>query len=285
MAKAESKPVFGVILAGGRGTRLAPLTDVCNKHLLPVYDRPMIFHTLAAFRAAGIFEVAIATNRGDLPAMSDAIGPAKRHGLESIKLVPQYEPRGVADALSVVESVCAGRRLCVVLGDNLFGEPFAPLLARFETERPEAMFTLARIDDPDRLRGYGVARFESSPTNPHANPKQPLGPLIDIEEKPETPASNYAVAGLYFYNPQVLSLCKLVKPSARGEREITDLNRLYIQRGNTSYALLQGWWIDAGTPDDLLRAGNLARESMVATAAAAATESHPRRHVKTPRTS
>lgn len=232
--------IKGVILAGGLGSRLYPLTKVTNKHLLPVYDRPMIYHPLQTMVAAGITEILLVTggnNAGDFLRLlenGEAFGCSLRYAY-------QRGEGGIADALRLARDFAGGGRIAVILGDNLFEKGIGAACAAFATQAAGARLLLAAVPDPER---FGVARFEGER-------------LVGIEEKPTCPASHWAVTGCYFYDASVFEKIERCHPSARQELEITDVNNLYLREGQLEYTVLEGWWGDAGTFESLLRIQNL----------------------------
>lgn len=230
----------GVVLAGGQGTRLLPITSLINKHLLPVYDRPMIDFALGALVAAGVREAVVVVRPEDVSAFQSVLSDGGRYGLSRLDYATQDRPSGIADALRFAEPFVAGERCMVLLGDNLFGRSLAPYAARFLEQSHGARVLLAPVDDP---RDLGIARFADD-----------AGHLADIVEKPAVAPSNLAVVGAYFYDREVFDVCRSLRPGPRGEVEITDVNREYIRRGTLEYDLLDGWWLDAGTFDGLHQA-------------------------------
>lgn len=228
----------GVILAGGLGTRLYPLTKITNKHLLPVYDLPMIFYPLRTLINAGITDIMIVTGGNNAGDFLRLLGNGKEFGLKHINYTYQEGEGGIADALSLAEYFADEEPICVVLGDNLIERNIVQAVRDFEKQGGGAKILLKEVPDPER---FGVAEIEN-------------GRLIGIEEKPTRPRSNLAVIGIYMYDSTVFDIVKTLKPSGRGELEITDVNNAYIRRDKMTWGMLEGWWTDAGTFESLVRA-------------------------------
>ncbi len=227
----------GVILAGGLGTRLYPLTKVTSKHLLPVGNEPMIFHGVRQLTEAGITEILIVTNPSYVGDFVNVLGSGKEFCCEFTYRV-QEEAKGIADALALAEGFAAGGRIVVLLGDNIFESSIQQAVSDFEAQQAGARVLLKKVDDPER---YGVATLNGDR-------------VVKIEEKPSQPESDYAVVGVYFYDSLVFDVIRTIEPSSRGEYEITSVNNVYIERGQLEHSFLQGEWIDAGTFDSLTKA-------------------------------
>ena len=231
----------GVILAGGIGSRLFPLTRVTNKHLLPVYNRPMIFYPIQALVNAGIRDILLVTGGPDAGDFLRLLGNGKDFGLQHINYTYQEGEGGIADALRLAEHFADGQPITVMLGDNIIETNFLSACEKFRAQALGAHVILKQVPDPQR---FGVPVFEGDR-------------IIRIEEKPKEPKSSYAVTGIYMYDATVFDRIRKLKPSARNELEITDVNNFYIQDGTLTYSVLEGWWTDAGTFESLLRATNL----------------------------
>jgi glucose-1-phosphate thymidylyltransferase len=237
--------VKGIVLAGGLGTRLRPLTSVTNKHLLPVYDRPMIYYPIQTLVNAGITDITIVTGGNSAGDFLKLLGNGKAFGLNHINYTYQEGEGGIAEALSLVEHFAAKQPVCVVLGDNIIEGNIAAAVRAYKEQGKGAKIILKRVPDPER---FGVP--ELSGQN-----------VLRIEEKPKTPKSDYAVIGIYMYDGEVYDIIRTLKPSGRGELEITDVNNAYINREEMTWEELDGWWTDAGTFESLLRASNMVAET------------------------
>ncbi len=237
----------GIILAGGTGSRLFPLTKVTNKHLLPVGQQPMIFHPVRKLTAAGIDEILIVTGVDHMGDVVNLLGSGKEFGCRFTYKV-QDEAGGIAQALGLAENFAAGVPVCVILGDNVFQDNLGPFVSAFERQRRGARVVLKRVPDPQR---FGVAEVEGER-------------IVRIVEKPKAPRSDLAVTGIYFYDGHVYDFIRTLRPSARGELEITDVNNAYLRRGELHFDVFKGWWTDAGTFDSLHRANELARAGKAA---------------------
>jgi glucose-1-phosphate thymidylyltransferase len=235
----------GVILAGGLGTRLYPLTKVTNKHLLPVYDKPMIYYPIQTLINAGIDDILIVTGGNNAGDFLRLLGNGKEFGLKHINYTYQEGEGGIADALRLAEFFAGGEKICVVLGDNLIEKNIRKAAKSFQNQTEGAKILLKEVPDPQR---FGVPELAGER-------------VVRIEEKPKVPKSKYAVIGIYFYDPQVFEFIGTLKPSDRGELEITDVNNWYIERNVMTWDVLEGWWTDAGTLDSLIHASNLVRQS------------------------
>lgn len=235
----------GIILAGGLGTRLQPCTLVTNKHLLPVYDRPMIYYPLQTLINAGIEDILIVTGGPFAGDFLKLLGNGNAFGLRHLNYTYQEGEGGIAAALSLAEYFAAGEKICVILGDNIIEGNIAAAAKAFAEQKRGARILLKEVEDAER---FGVAEIEA-------------GTIRRIVEKPKNPRSNLAVTGLYFYDPQIFTMIRDLRPSDRGELEITDVNNMYLEQGTLEYDVLKGWWTDAGTFESLRRAMNLVAES------------------------
>ncbi|HEY7210110.1 MAG TPA: sugar phosphate nucleotidyltransferase [Bryobacteraceae bacterium] len=234
----------GIVLAGGTGSRLLPLTKITNKHLLPVYDKPMIYYPIETLVEAGIQDVLVVTggrNAGDFLRL---LGNGKEFGLKYMNYAYQEGEGGIAQALALAEHFAEHSKICVILGDNIIESSIAQPVADFQKQERGAKVLLQKVHDAER---FGVAEIRGDR-------------IAGIEEKPKKPKSNYAVTGIYMFDETVFDKTRTLKPSARGELEITDVNNAYINEGTMTFGFLEGWWTDAGTFDSLIRAGNLVKE-------------------------
>ncbi len=232
----------GIILAGGLGTRLHPLTKVTNKHLLPVYNKPMIYYPLETLVDAGIRDIMVVTGGNSAGDFLRLLGNGRQFGLRHLHYSYQEGEGGIAAALALAEYFADDDPICVVLGDNLVEKSIRPYVDRFKSQGSGAKILLKEVPDPQR---FGVPVLEGNR-------------VLQILEKPQVAPSRYAVTGIYLYDQRVFEIIARLKPSARGELEITDVNNQYIEWGEMTYDILEGWWTDAGTIESLLRASNLA---------------------------
>jgi glucose-1-phosphate thymidylyltransferase len=235
----------GIVLAGGTGSRLSPLTKITNKHLLPIYDKPMIYYPIQTLVDAGITDIMVVTggkNSGDFLRL---LANGKNFGLKHIAYTYQEGEGGIADALNLCEHFADGQKICVVLGDNIIEKNIRAAVDAFRAQQRGARILVKEVTDAER---FGVAEFDGDR-------------IVGIEEKPTHPKSNYAVTGIYMYDATVFEKIKTCKPSRRNELEITDVNNAYIRENTMTYSSLDGWWTDAGTFESLLRAANLVARS------------------------
>lgn len=235
----------GVILAGGLGTRLYPLTKVTNKHLLSVYNKPMIYYPIETLVNAHIDEVLLVTGGNNAGDFLRLLGNGKELRLKHIEYTYQEGEGGIAQALSLAEEFADHGKICVMLGDNIIEKNIIQAVRDYKNQKDGAKIILKEVPDPER---FGVPVLEGDK-------------IVKIEEKPKDPKSRYAVTGIYMYDNTVFDIIKTLRPSQRGELEITDVNNVYIQRGNMTYEILEGWWTDAGTFDSLRLASNLVAET------------------------
>ncbi|MEC0127772.1 sugar phosphate nucleotidyltransferase [Paenibacillus pabuli] len=233
----------GIILAGGTGSRLYPLTKVTNKHLLPVGKYPMIFHSVYKLKQSGIEDILIVTGKDHMGDVVNLLGSGSDMGV-SFTYKVQDEAGGIAQALDLAEHFVGTDQMVVILGDNVFEDDISPFVNNFKTQSAGAKILIQEVHDPTR---FGVPEIDGS----H---------ILSIEEKPKAPKSNYAVTGIYMFDHTVFEIVKTLKPSDRGELEITDVNNAYIEREQLSFDILQGWWTDAGTHPSLARANELAKD-------------------------
>jgi glucose-1-phosphate thymidylyltransferase len=242
--------ILGIVLAGGLGTRLHPLTKVTNKHLLPVYDKPMIHYPISTLVQAGIRDILLVTGGNNAGDFLRLLGNGKEFGLAHLDYVYQEGEGGIAAALSLARYYGEGRRMVVVLGDNIIEDDITPYVEAYRRQERGAKILLKEVPDPQR---FGVAELDGER-------------VVRIEEKPRRPKTSYAVTGIYMYDARVFTIIDGLEPSARGELEITDVNNDYIGRGEMTFDFLRGWWTDAGTFDSLVRATLLtarAREGLL----------------------
>jgi glucose-1-phosphate thymidylyltransferase len=235
----------GVVLAGGTGSRLSPLTRVTNKHLLPIYDKPMVYYPIQALVNAGIEEILLVTGGSSAGDFLRLLGNGSDFGLKHLNYTYQDGNGGIAEALGLAEYFAAGQKICVVLGDNIIENNICHAVERFRKEDDGAKILLKVVEDAQR---FGVAEVRDNR-------------VINIEEKPKSPKSNYAVTGIYLFDATVFQKIKRLSPSGRGELEITDVNNFYIKEGKLTYEMIHGWWTDAGTFESLLRASKLVAQT------------------------
>ncbi|WP_028544008.1 sugar phosphate nucleotidyltransferase [Paenibacillus taiwanensis] len=233
----------GIILAGGTGSRLYPLTKVTNKHLLPVGKYPMIFHSVNKLKQAGIQDILIVTGKEHMGDVVNLLGSGREMGVCFTYKV-QDEAGGIAQALDLAEHFVGNDQIVVILGDNVFEDDISDYVSSFQVQKDGAKILLQEVHDPQR---YGVAELAGNN-------------IVSIEEKPKQPKSNFAVTGIYMFDSKVFDIIKTLKPSGRGELEITDVNNAYIERNELTFDVLNGWWTDAGTHASLQRANELAKE-------------------------
>ncbi|MGR6546008.1 sugar phosphate nucleotidyltransferase [Paenibacillus tundrae] len=231
----------GIILAGGTGSRLYPLTKVTNKHLLPVGKYPMIFHAVHKLKEVKIHDILIVTGKEHMGDVVSLLGSGREMGVNFTYKV-QDEAGGIAQALDLAEHFVGDDQMMVILGDNVFSDDVTPYVENFRNQGTGAKILIQSVADPQR---FGVPEIEGSR-------------IKSIEEKPQQPKSNYAVTGIYMFDSQVFNIIKSLEPSARGELEITDVNNVYIQKGQLTFDILEGWWTDAGTHTSLAKANELA---------------------------
>ena len=235
----------GVVLAGGTGSRLFPLTKVTNKHLLPVFDKPMIYYPIQTLVNAGINEILLVTGGKNAGEFLRLLGNGKEFGLKHMNYTYQEREGGIAEALGLAEDFADGEPICVVLGDNLIEYNICQAAENFKSQPRGAKVILKKVPDAQR---FGVAEIRGNR-------------VANIEEKPKAPKSDYAVIGIYFYDKSVFEKIHRLNPSGRGELEITDVNNFYIEEGTLTYEVLDGWWTDAGTFESLLRANNFVAQT------------------------
>jgi glucose-1-phosphate thymidylyltransferase len=231
----------GIILAGGLGTRLYPLTKITNKHLLPVYDRPMIYYPIQTLINAGIKDILIVTGGNNAGDFLRLLGNGKDFGLKHLNYTYQEKEGGIAEAVGLAEHFAEGERVLIMLGDNIIEGNIKAAVEEFKTQRSGAKILLKEVDNP---KEYGIAQIQN-------------GRIKKIEEKPRRPKSNYAVIGIYMYDNRVFDTVRTLKPSARGELEITDVNNAYLKKQDLSYSFLKGFWLDAGESINALLKANM----------------------------
>jgi glucose-1-phosphate thymidylyltransferase len=237
--------VKGVVLAGGTGSRLFPLTKITNKHLLPIYDKPMIYYPIETLVDAGIRDILVVTGGRTAGDFLRLLANGKEFGIRQINYAYQEGEGGIAEALALAEHFADGDRICVILGDNIIEGSIRRAVEEFEKQPAGAKILLKEVQDAQR---FGVAELHGSR-------------IVGIEEKPKNPKSNLAVTGIYLYDNTVFDKCRTLEPSDRGELEITDVNNAYIREGHMTFDYIDGWWTDAGTFESLLRAANLVAKS------------------------
>ncbi|MNP17067.1 Glucose-1-phosphate thymidylyltransferase [compost metagenome] len=233
----------GIILAGGTGSRLYPLTKVTNKHLLPVGKYPMVFHAVSKLKQADVTDILIVTGKEHMGDVVNLLGSGRELGV-SFTYKVQDEAGGIAQALGLAEQFVGEDQMVVILGDNVFEDDISPFIANFKSQHLGAKILIQKVSDPTR---FGVPELEGER-------------IVSIVEKPSKPRSDYAVTGIYMFDHEVFNIIRTISPSARGELEITDVNNEYIKRGQLTYDVLQGWWTDAGTHASLAKANGLAQE-------------------------
>ena len=246
----------GVVLAGGTGSRLFPLTKITNKHLLPIYDKPMVYYPIQTLVDAGIRDILVVTGGRNAGEFLRLLGNGKQFGLAHVNYTYQEGEGGIAEALALAEHFADAHKLCVILGDNIIEGTIRHAVESFLEQPQGARILLNEVPDAER---FGVAEIRGDR-------------IVGIEEKPKRPKSNYAVTGIYMYDDTVFDKIRTLVPSQRGELEITDVNNAYIAEGTMTFSYLEGWWTDAGTFDSLLRAGNLVAKTRPKQAEAAAAE-------------
>jgi glucose-1-phosphate thymidylyltransferase len=237
----------GVVLAGGTGSRLSPLTRVTNKHLLPIYDKPMVYYPLLTLVEAGIQDILIVTGGNSAGEFLRLLRNGKDFGLQQLHFAYQEGEGGIADALRLAEPFAGGERICVILGDNILENSIRPAREKFEQQSGGALILLNEVPTPER---FGVPVFDGKR-------------IVRIEEKPKVPCSSHAVIGVYFYDGTVFDRVRTLRPSGRGELEITDVNNSYLFEGQLSYDIMDGGWTDAGTFESLWRATKMVREKVL----------------------
>ena len=238
MESSQGKKIKGVILAGGNGGRLRPLTEITNKHLLPVYDKPMILYSLETLRKSGIYEIMIICGKEHGGDFMNFLGSGKDYGVK-LQYSLQHGAGGIAEALSLAEDFADNGKNAVILGDNIFEDDFSKDIKEFKNQESAKVF-IKSVEDPQR---FGVAEIKGDK-------------IVNIEEKPKNPKSNFVTTGFYLYNNDIFDKIRKLKPSRRNELEITDVHNMYIKEGNLSYGFINGFWSDAGTFESLLKTSN-----------------------------
>jgi len=236
----------GIILAGGLGSRLNPLTKITNKHLLPIYNKPMIYYPIETLVNAGIKEILLVTGGNNAGDFLRLLGNGRQFGLRKLDYTYQEGEGGIADALKLAEFFADGSRIAVILGDNILQKSIRKHVNKFKAQKRGARLLLKEVPDPER---FGVAEIKGDK-------------IVKIVEKPQHPKSSYAVSGVYMYDNSVFKIIKTLKPSKRGELEITDVNNAYIRKNQMEFDIMDGWWTDAGTFDSLYRANSLIIEEL-----------------------
>lgn len=238
--------IKGIVLAGGLGKRLYPLTLISNKHCLPIYNKPMIYYPIQTLVNAGIKDIMIVTGGNNAGDFLKLLGNGVEFGLKHINYTYQKGEGGIAEALGLAEHFAEGQKVMVALGDNIIEKPIKPYVDKFRAQKSGARLLIKEVDDPQR---FGVVELKKDK-------------IVSIQEKPKKPKSNHIVTGIYMYDNQVFDIIKTLKPSGRGELEITDVNNAYLKKNQLCYDVLDGWWTDAGTFESLLRASNLVAEKL-----------------------
>lgn len=236
----------GIVLAGGLGKRLYPLTKITNKHLLPIYNKPMIYYPIETLVNAGIKEILIVTGGNHAGEFMRLLGNGQQFGVCHLNYTYQEGEGGIAEALRLAEHFVGGEKIAVILGDNIIEKGIQKQVVKFRAQKKGARILIKKADDPER---FGVAEIRN-------------GKVISIQEKPKKPLSDYIVTGIYMYDNQVFDIIKTLRPSGRGELEITDVNNAYIKMKQLTYDILDGWWTDSGTFDSLLNANNLVSDTI-----------------------
>ncbi len=237
----------GIVLAGGLGKRLYPLTLISNKHCLPIYNKPMIYYSIQTLVDAGIKNIMIVTGGNNAGDFLRLLGNGAEFGLKHINYTYQRGEGGIAEALSLAEHFAEGQKIVVILGDNIIEKSIKNYVAKFKAQKEGARILIKEVEDPQR---FGVVEFNDDK-------------IISIKEKPKAPKTNYVVTGIYMYDAQVFDIIKTLKPSGRNELEITDVNNTYLKRNQLYYDTLDGWWTDCGLPETLYRATTLVREKLI----------------------